>query len=104
VSPENQGVFQLLKEVTFRRILAFYSSRKWGHFRWCLGFGYLQQLVVSQGVELPLYLVQVQEPDLRCVLSVLGHLRYRVDIARHLYTLFIDSPVEQAVDDLPVKS
>ena len=32
MSPENQGVFQLLKEVTFRRILAFYSSRTWGHF------------------------------------------------------------------------
>jgi len=32
MSPENQGVFQLLKEVTFRRILAFYNSRKWGHF------------------------------------------------------------------------
>ena len=31
MSPENYGVFQLLKEVTFRRILAFYSSRKWGH-------------------------------------------------------------------------
>ena len=32
MSPENRGVFQLLKEVTFRRILAFYSSQKWGHF------------------------------------------------------------------------
>ena len=29
LSPENQGVFQLLKEVIFRRILAFYNSRKW---------------------------------------------------------------------------
>ncbi len=36
MSPENQGVFQLLKEVTFRRILAFYSSRKWGYFWWCI--------------------------------------------------------------------
>jgi hypothetical protein len=26
MSPENQGVFQLIKEVTFRRILAFYNS------------------------------------------------------------------------------
>ncbi len=26
MSLENRGVFQLLKEVTFRRILAFYSS------------------------------------------------------------------------------
>ncbi len=32
MSPENQGVFLLLKEVTFRRILAFYNARKWGHF------------------------------------------------------------------------
>jgi len=31
MSPENQGVFQLLKEVAFRRILGFYSSRKWNH-------------------------------------------------------------------------
>ena len=28
MSPENQGVFQLLKDVTFRRILAFCNSRK----------------------------------------------------------------------------
>jgi len=32
MSPGNQGVFQLLKEVTFRRIVGFCSSRKWGHF------------------------------------------------------------------------
>jgi hypothetical protein len=32
MSPENQGVFQLLNEVTYRGILAFYNSRKWGHF------------------------------------------------------------------------
>ncbi len=32
MSPENQGVFQLLKDGTFRRILTFYNSRKWGHF------------------------------------------------------------------------
>jgi len=32
MSPGNQGVFQLLKEVTFRRILAFYDSIKWGRF------------------------------------------------------------------------
>jgi hypothetical protein len=32
MSPENQGVFQLLKEVTFWRILKFCNSRKWGHF------------------------------------------------------------------------
>ncbi len=32
MSPENQGVFQPLKEVTFRRNLAFYGSRKWGGF------------------------------------------------------------------------
>ena len=32
MSLENQGVFQLLKKVTFRRILTFYNSRKWGHF------------------------------------------------------------------------
>jgi len=31
MSPGNQGVFQLLKEVIFRIILAFCSSRKWGH-------------------------------------------------------------------------
>jgi len=32
MSPENYGVFQLLKEQTFRGILAFYNSRKWGYF------------------------------------------------------------------------
>ncbi|MHC4243604.1 MAG: hypothetical protein ACYSU4_14455 [Planctomycetota bacterium] len=32
MSPENQGVYQLLEEVNFRRIQAFYNSRKWGHF------------------------------------------------------------------------
>ena len=32
MSPENQGVFQLLKDGTFRRILAFYNHRKWSHF------------------------------------------------------------------------
>ncbi len=32
MSPGNQGVFQPLKEVTFREILTFYNSRKWGHF------------------------------------------------------------------------
>ena len=32
MSPGNQGVFQLLKEITFRNILAFYSLRKWSHF------------------------------------------------------------------------
>jgi len=31
MSLENQGVFQLLKEVTFRGILAFYNSRKWDY-------------------------------------------------------------------------
>ncbi len=31
MSPDNQGVFQLKKEVTFRRPLTFYCSRKWGH-------------------------------------------------------------------------
>jgi len=33
MSPRNQGVFQLLKEVTLRRILAFCSSRKWDYFK-----------------------------------------------------------------------
>ncbi len=32
MSPENYGVFQVLKEVNFQRILAFYNSQKWGHF------------------------------------------------------------------------
>ena len=32
MSPGNQGVFQLLKEVIFRRILAFYNLRKWSYF------------------------------------------------------------------------
>jgi hypothetical protein len=32
MSLENCGVFQLLKEVTYQRILAFYNSRKWGYF------------------------------------------------------------------------
>jgi hypothetical protein len=31
-SPENCGVFPLLKEVTFRRILSFYNSGKCDHF------------------------------------------------------------------------
>ncbi len=30
MSPENHGVFQLLEKVTFRRILACYSSEEWG--------------------------------------------------------------------------
>ena len=34
MSPGNQGVFQLLKEVAFRGILAFYDSRKWGYLGW----------------------------------------------------------------------
>jgi len=33
MSPGNQGVFQLLKEVTFRRILAFFSLWE-GYFSW----------------------------------------------------------------------
>ena len=37
MSPGNFGVFQLLKEVTFRRILVFCSSRKWGHLESALG-------------------------------------------------------------------
>ncbi len=37
MSLENQGVFQVLKEVIFRRILAFYNSRKWGYFGASLG-------------------------------------------------------------------
>jgi hypothetical protein len=32
MSPENKSVLQLLKEVTFRRPLTFYCSRKWGCF------------------------------------------------------------------------
>jgi hypothetical protein len=32
MSPENQGVFKLLKKVAFRGILVFYNSRKWGRF------------------------------------------------------------------------
>ncbi len=42
MSPENQGVFQFLKKVTFRRVLAFFNSRKWGHFAgMCLRLGAL---------------------------------------------------------------
>ncbi len=33
MSLENRGVFQLLKEVIFRRILTFCNLRKWDHFR-----------------------------------------------------------------------
>jgi hypothetical protein len=33
MSPGNQGVFQLQKEVTFQRILTFYNMCKWNHFR-----------------------------------------------------------------------
>ena len=32
MSPENQGVFPLLKEVAFREILAFNNSGKWSYF------------------------------------------------------------------------
>ena len=32
MSPEYLGVFQLLKEVTFRRILAFFNLRKCSRF------------------------------------------------------------------------
>jgi hypothetical protein len=32
MSPENQGVFQFLKEVTFQRILAFLQVTKMGLF------------------------------------------------------------------------
>ncbi len=32
MSPGNQGVFQLMKEVTFQRILTFCNSEKWGRF------------------------------------------------------------------------
>jgi hypothetical protein len=32
MSLENQGVIQLLKEVTFRRILTFCKPRKWDRF------------------------------------------------------------------------
>jgi hypothetical protein len=32
MSLENQGVFKLLKQVTFRGILKFSGLRKWGHF------------------------------------------------------------------------
>ena len=32
MSPENQGVFQILKEVTFRRILAYLQLTKMGPF------------------------------------------------------------------------
>ena len=31
-APKNQGVFQLLKEVTFRIILVFCNSQKWSYF------------------------------------------------------------------------
>ena len=41
MSLENQDVFQLLKEVTFRRILVFYTSRKWGHL--CISVSLLQE-------------------------------------------------------------
>jgi len=37
MSPENRGVFQLLEEVIFRRILVFCSSCKWGCFFGILG-------------------------------------------------------------------
>jgi len=30
MSPENQGVFQLLKEVAYRRIVAFFAARENG--------------------------------------------------------------------------
>ncbi len=36
MSPENRDVFQLLKEVTFRRILAFFQLARMGAFWWHL--------------------------------------------------------------------
>ena len=36
MSLENHGVFQLMKDVTFRRILAFLQLMKMGPFSWCL--------------------------------------------------------------------
>ncbi len=50
MAPENQAVFQLLKEVTFRRILAFYNSRKWGHLGVMLGL--LSALLAGGGTDL----------------------------------------------------
>jgi len=37
MSPGNQGVFQLLKEVTFRRILAFFTANEDGAILEVLG-------------------------------------------------------------------
>jgi len=40
MSPGNQGVFMLLKDVTFWGILAFFYARKWAYFGGiCLWFG-----------------------------------------------------------------
>ena len=49
MSPENCGVFQLLKEVTFRGILAFYSSKNGG----ILGgiFSQLGALLLAGGID-----------------------------------------------------
>jgi len=40
MSLENCGVFQLLKEVTFRRNLELYDARKWIHFHGALSPSY----------------------------------------------------------------
>ena len=40
MSPENQGVFQLLNEVTFRRILVFYNS--WERYLSCAPDGLVE--------------------------------------------------------------
>jgi len=51
MSPENQGVFQLLKEVIFRRILAFYNLRKWSCFFHVLNQFYQKKLpILNQGI------------------------------------------------------
>jgi len=40
MSPENCGVIQLLKEATFRRILAFYNAQKWSLFNGAVSLFY----------------------------------------------------------------
>ena len=61
MSLENQGFFQLLKEVTFRRILVFYNSRKWGRFRgictWSDASGWLIGLVQRFSINFQEYVV-----------------------------------------------
>ncbi len=64
MSPENQGVFQLLKKVDFRRILGFFTTRENGAIletsvRGSVRSGWLMGLVLKISASLRLFLCAV---------------------------------------------